>query len=150
MDVIWEQVFHRPAGADLDVDEDLYNGFVGKEDRRLLESLRKETPAKLATARHRSRIRAWPNCCSATAPAISRRPCPKARWSTGKQHRAARFYDGAGGARTIDQFSARSMHLRNGCRRTRRADPGRTVRVRGADRAGALGADRLIHPTLGY
>ncbi len=104
MDVEWEQVFQRPAGDELDVDEDLYNGFVGKDDRRTLDSLRKETPARLATASpsfsdprllellFRYRARNFPETLS------------EGEMEHWEQHRAARFYEGAGGARSIDQF----------------------------------------------
>jgi len=111
MDAIWAEVFYRPAGAPLDVDEDLYNGFVSKDDRRLLDSLRKETPARLAAAAptfsdprlvellFRYRARNFPDSLSEEE---------MEHW---EQHRAARFYDGAGGARSIDQFFGEIDHL---------------------------------------
>ncbi|OEZ92975.1 exodeoxyribonuclease I [Janthinobacterium sp. HH106] len=105
MDAIWAEVFQRPgAAAALDVDEDLYNGFVSNDDRRLLESLRRETPAKLATARpsfaderlqellFRYRARNFPQTLS---------EAESLRW---EQHRAARLFDGDGGARTIEML----------------------------------------------
>ncbi|MET0323536.1 MAG: exodeoxyribonuclease I [Duganella sp.] len=111
MDAEWAQVFQRPAGAPLDVDEDLYNGFVSKDDRRQLETLRKESPARLAVASpsfgdarllellFRYRARNFPETLSETE---------VEQWD---QHRAARFYDGAGGARTIDQYFGEIDHL---------------------------------------
>lgn len=111
MDAIWAEVFYRPAGAPLDVDEDLYNGFVSKDDRRLLDSLRKETPARLAAASpafgdarlgellFRYRARNFPETLSET------------EFEHWEQHRAARFYDGAGGVRSIDQFFGEIDHL---------------------------------------
>jgi hypothetical protein len=42
LSALWEQVFHRPPAEPADVDEDLYGGFVGKEDRRLLDTLRRQ------------------------------------------------------------------------------------------------------------
>jgi exodeoxyribonuclease-1 len=112
MGAIWEQVFQRPGGAEqLDVDEDLYNGFVGKEDRRQLDSLRKESPARLAVASpsftdprlaellFRYRARNFPDTLTESE---------MEHW---EQHRAARFYDGAGGARSIDQFFGEIDHL---------------------------------------
>jgi exodeoxyribonuclease I len=104
MTATWAAVFHRPAAPALDVDEDLYNGFVGTGDRRLLESLRKESPARLATmspvfddARlaellFRYRARNFPGTLSA------------AEMEHWEQHRAARLFDGEGGARTVDQL----------------------------------------------
>jgi len=105
MDAIWAEVFQRPgANVALDVDEDLYNGFVSNDDRRLLESLRRDTPAKLATARpsfaderlqdllFRYRARNFPQTLS---------EAENLRW---EQHRAARLFDGDGGARTIEML----------------------------------------------
>ena len=104
MTVIWEQVFWRPAAEPADVDEDLYGGFVGNGDRRLLEALRREPPAKLATASphfqddrlgellFRYRARNFPQTLSQEE---------LEHW---EQHRAARLYEGAGGARTVDEL----------------------------------------------
>ncbi|OEZ96212.1 exodeoxyribonuclease I [Duganella phyllosphaerae] len=104
LDAEWAQVFHRPLGEPLDVDEDLYNGFISKDDRRTLDSLRKESPARLAVASpsfgdarlaelvFRYRARNYPETLS------------EAEMEQWEQHRAGRFYEGTGGARTIDQF----------------------------------------------
>ena len=105
MDAIWAEVFQRPgANVALDVDEDLYNGFVSNDDRRLLESLRRDTPAKLSTARpsfaderlqellFRYRARNFPQTLS---------EAESLRW---EQHRAARLFDGDGNARTIEML----------------------------------------------
>lgn len=104
MSAIWEQVFWRPASEPADVDEDLYGGFVGNGDKRLLESLRREHPAKLATASphfqddrlgellFRYRARNFPQTLSEEE---------HEHW---EQHRAARLYEGAGGARTVDEL----------------------------------------------
>ena len=102
---LWAEVYQRPAGGEaMDVDEDLYGGFIGNGDRRLLESLRKESPARLAAmtppfddARlpelvFRYRARNFPATLSAQE---------AEHW---EQHRAARLFDGAGGARTVDQL----------------------------------------------
>ena len=52
MSAIWKDVFKRPAAAEpLDVDQDLYGGFVGNEDRRRLNHLRTLSPEELATTR---------------------------------------------------------------------------------------------------
>jgi exodeoxyribonuclease I len=46
---MWPAVMARPGGETaLDVDEDLYGGFVGHEDRRTLNRLRELSPAQLA------------------------------------------------------------------------------------------------------
>jgi exodeoxyribonuclease-1 len=103
---LWAQVYQRPAMAPLDVDEDLYGGFVGKEDRRLLDNLRAMTPEKLAAARpafaderldellFRYRARNFPTTLG------------EAELFSWEQHRAARLFDGAGPARTIEQLFA--------------------------------------------
>ena len=105
MSAIWAQVFQKPAsGTEVDVDEDLYGGFVGNGDRRKLESLRLEKPAALAGLRpsfederlgelfFRYRARNFPQSLSAEE---------AQEW---EDHRAARLFDGAGGARTVDQL----------------------------------------------
>jgi exodeoxyribonuclease-1 len=106
MGAIWDQVYQRPAPDEADVDEDLYGGFVNNGDRRILASLRAETPAKLAAARpsfdderltellFRYRARNFPSTLN---------EAESARW---EEHRAARLFDGAGNARTIEQLSA--------------------------------------------
>ena len=49
---LWSNIFQRPPGATrVDVDEDLYGGFVGNDDRRVLERLRALTPEQLALKR---------------------------------------------------------------------------------------------------
>ena len=52
LDGLWGEVFARPAPAQSpDVDEDLYGGFVGQNDRRTLQRLRALSPEKLADKR---------------------------------------------------------------------------------------------------
>jgi exodeoxyribonuclease-1 len=105
MAAVWAEVFQRPGGADeVDVDEDLYGGFVSNDDRRTLETLRKQTPAQLAAARpsfkddrltellFRYRARNFPDSLSEGE---------AQRW---ERHRAARLFDGASGARTVDML----------------------------------------------
>ena len=111
MSAIWEQVFYRGEAEAADVDEDLYNGFIGREDRRLLDTLRKQSPAQLAKASpafadprlaellFRYRARNFPETLSESE---------MEHW---EQHRAARFYEGAGGARSIDQYFGEIDHL---------------------------------------
>ncbi|HZX28676.1 MAG TPA: exodeoxyribonuclease I, partial [Telluria sp.] len=49
MSATWTQVYQRAhEAAAVDVDEDLYGGFVGNNDKRTLAALRKETPEQLA------------------------------------------------------------------------------------------------------
>ncbi len=102
---LWAQVYHRPGAAEeTDVDEDLYGGFVGKDDRRLLDAMRKESPAKLAMMTppfddqrlgelvFRYRARNFPQTLSEQE---------TEHWEA---HRAARLFDGAAGARTVEQL----------------------------------------------
>ena len=104
MAATWAKVYQRPAAAPADVDEDLYGGFVGNNDRRKLEQLRGDTPEQLAKARpifdderldeilFRYRARNFPDSLG---------DGERRQW---ERHRAARLYDGAGGARSIEQL----------------------------------------------
>ena len=102
---VWAQVLQKPAsGTPVDVDEDLYGGFVSKEDRRQLESIRMQKPAALTGKRVsfederlnelllRYRARNFPETLS------------EEEMQTWEANRAARLFEGAGGARTIDQL----------------------------------------------
>jgi exodeoxyribonuclease-1 len=101
MSAIWAAVFKREGEARLDVDEDLYSGFIGNADRRRLNDLRHSPPEQLARARPafddarltellwRYRARNFPQSLSAEETAC---------WEA---HRAARLLDGASGALTI-------------------------------------------------
>ncbi|HTN65229.1 MAG TPA: exodeoxyribonuclease I, partial [Burkholderiaceae bacterium] len=98
---LWKTVFERPAAAGADVDEDLYGGFVGNGDRRKLSQLRALTPQQLARQTpafddqrlgellFRYRARNFPDTLSVAE---------AQRW---EEHRRARLFDGAGGARTL-------------------------------------------------
>ncbi|MEK8048519.1 exodeoxyribonuclease I [Ideonella margarita] len=102
---IWPDVFERPSsGQTADVDEDLYGGFVGNEDRRRLERLRALDPAdpglalasfddkRLGELFFRWRARNWPEQLSDTE---------AERWNT---LRAQRLHNGSGGGLTLSQF----------------------------------------------
>ncbi len=105
MGAVWDQVYHRPAtGVETDVDEDLYGGFISNNDKRKLESLRADKPERLAQARpsfederlselfFRYRARNFPHTLS---------DAEAEQW---EQHRSARLFDGAAGARSIEQL----------------------------------------------
>jgi exodeoxyribonuclease-1 len=104
MSAIWSEVFERPEGPRLDVDEDLYGGFVSNSDRRRLNDLRAMTTNQLASAHpafedarlpemlFRYRARNFPQTLTDDE---------TARWEA---HRSERLFDGASGARTIEQL----------------------------------------------
>lgn len=101
MSAIWADVFKRDATGPVDVDEDLYGGFISNADRRRLNDLRSSPPEQLAKARPafedtrltellwRYRARNFPD--SLTAEEAS-------AWEA---HRAARLLEGEGGALTL-------------------------------------------------
>ncbi|HSM21785.1 MAG TPA: exodeoxyribonuclease I [Rubrivivax sp.] len=108
LDALWPQVFRRPAETQApDVDEDLYGGFVGNEDRRTLQRLREVNPAQLAAKRpafhdgrleeilFRYRARNFPETLD---------EAEQVRW---RQHRVERLHGGAGGALTLAAFFER-------------------------------------------
>ena len=104
MSGIWPDVFERPEAPTPDVDEDLYGGFVGNADRRRLNDLRAMSPDQLSSAHpafdderlpellFRYRARNFPELLTDEE---------AERWEA---HRAARLFDGAGGARTVEQL----------------------------------------------
>ncbi|MEO7151471.1 MAG: exodeoxyribonuclease I, partial [Burkholderiaceae bacterium] len=96
---LWPTVFERePGDARTDVDEDLYGGMVGNEDRRSLQALRGLDGAALARKRpafvdarldellFRYRARNFPDTLGAEE---------RMQWL---EHCAHRLHDGAGGA----------------------------------------------------
>jgi exodeoxyribonuclease-1 len=107
MTAVWQKVFQREQALEkADVDEDLYGGFVSGGDRRKLESLRAETSQRLGGLRpafedarlselfFRYRARNFPDTLHAE------------EMQTWEEHRAARLFEGACGARTIEQLFA--------------------------------------------
>jgi exodeoxyribonuclease-1 len=107
MAATWQQVFQRDAAtAPVDVDEDLYGGFVSQGDRRRLETLRGHAPQQLAASRpgfedarltdllFRYRARNFPDSLQGEE---------AQSW---EEHRAARLFEGMHGARTVDQLFA--------------------------------------------
>jgi exodeoxyribonuclease-1 len=109
---MWPAVFQRPAiEGPVDVDEDLYGGFVGNDDRRTLQRLRTLTPEQLASKRpafadkrldeifFRYRARNFPQTLS---------DAEQLQW---QEHCAHRLHDGAGGALTLEAFFERIDEL---------------------------------------
>ncbi len=124
---LWPAVFERPKPEQApDVDEDLYGGFVGNEDRRTLQRVRTLSPEQLAAKRpafsdprldellFRYRARNFPATLSEPE---------QAQW---QQHRAHRLHDGAGGGQTLQAFFEQIDVL------------GETADERGQDILGAL------------
>ncbi|MFZ4651898.1 MAG: exodeoxyribonuclease I, partial [Rubrivivax sp.] len=109
---VWPEVYRRPAreGA-VDVDEDLYGGFVPDEDRARLQRLRALPPEELARQRpafrdgrleellFRYRARNFPATLADDE---------RARWL---EHRIARLHEGADGAWTLAAFLERIDEL---------------------------------------
>ena len=106
MSAQWKAVFTRETGEPLDADQDLYGGFVGNEDRRRLERIKRLSPQELALDKTgfddarltelvwRYRARNFP---------MTLNDAEQQRW---EQHRAACLIDGQGGARTAEQMFA--------------------------------------------
>jgi exodeoxyribonuclease-1 len=109
---LWGEVFQRPVAAGpVDVDEDLYGGFLSPDDRRLLNRLRgldaealaervaqgkaAFQDARLTELLFRYRARNFPASLS---------DAEQAQWQA---HCAARLHEGAGGAQTLAQFFER-------------------------------------------
>lgn len=104
---LWPEVYERPPPErPPDVDEDLYGGFVGDEDRRLLQRLRTLAPDDLAARRpafadprldellFRYRARNFPHTLT---------EAEQAQWH---EHRVHRLHEGAGGVQTLEAFFA--------------------------------------------
>jgi exodeoxyribonuclease-1 len=109
---IWPDVFARPAGDQpVDVDEDLYGGFLGPQDRTRLDRLRKASPddpawqtasfddPRLEEVVFRYRARNFPDSLG---------PTERERW---EQLRVARLHEGAGGGLTVARFLERVDEL---------------------------------------
>jgi exodeoxyribonuclease I len=105
---VWPEVFARAQpDAPPDVDEDLYGGFVGNDDRRTLMRLRTCKPEELAAKRpafadprlaellFRYRARNFSQTLT---------DAERQQWQS---HCAHRLHDGAGGAQTLHQFLER-------------------------------------------
>lgn len=112
---MWGDVFQRPEAEQRpDVDEDLYGGFIGNEDRRMLQRLRALSPDKLADKRPafadprldelllRYRARNFPDSLT---------QAETEQWRT---HVAERLCEGAGGALDLHTFEQRLVGLEAG------------------------------------
>lgn len=107
LDALWAEVYRRPPEPARDIDEDLYGGFVGDDDRRTLERLRALRPEQLAERRpafadgrldellFRWRARNFATTLS---------DAERARWH---EHCAARLQGGEGGFPTLAAYLER-------------------------------------------
>jgi exodeoxyribonuclease-1 len=124
---VWPEVYRREAAAaPVDVDEDLYGGFLDDADRSRLERLRALAPAELARQRpvfkdsrleellFRYRARNFPDTLDADE---------RGRW---QQHRHERLHEGRDGGPTLAAFLDRIDEL------------GENADERGQDLLGAL------------
>ncbi|HSI61115.1 MAG TPA: exodeoxyribonuclease I [Ideonella sp.] len=104
---IWPDVFNRPPAAQApDVDEDLYGGFIGPQDRGRLDRLRRLPPTDPAQRRasfddgrleelfFRYRARNFPEALD---------DAEQARWA---QHCAERLHEGSGGGLALADYLA--------------------------------------------
>ncbi|MBL8340565.1 MAG: exodeoxyribonuclease I [Rubrivivax sp.] len=116
LSALWAEVFKRePAAAAPDVDEDLYGGFVGNDDRRLLNRLRQLGADALARQVAEGRVAFHDARLEEVLFRYRARNFPQSlgedeleRWEA---HRAARLHDGAGGGLTLAQFMERIDEL---------------------------------------
>lgn len=107
LSALWQQVYARPeAAAAVDVDEDLYGGFVSRDDRRRLDELRRalkpgsSEPPRLPgfdDARLHELVWRW----RARNRPESLTPDEQRRW---REHCQARLLHGAGGALTLQSY----------------------------------------------
>ena len=114
LNAIWENVFRRDVDIDFDVDQDLYSGFIGNNDRTILQNLIRYSSEQLVQTtpqfqdkrldelvfRYRARN------FSETLTVVETE-----RWN---QLRANRFFGGSGQAITIDDYFAEIDHLSEG------------------------------------
>lgn len=105
---VWREVFQKPqAGVAVDVDQDLYGGFLEAADRRRLNDLKRTSPEdpawrqagfddeRLPELVFRYRARNWPNSLSADE---------QARW---QNHRTQQLLAGVGGGLTLEALFER-------------------------------------------
>ena len=111
MSLIWPAVYARDMEPAPDVEQDLYAGFVGNNDRRRLNDLRRADGDTLARVRghfddprldeilFRYRARNFPQTLD---------DAEQERWLS---HRSACLLDGQGGARTLEQLQSECDQL---------------------------------------
>ena len=115
LDGLWQEVFSRDDTPARDVDEDLYGGFIGNEDRRKLERLRLLDAEKLAAQVDSGRAEFTDPRLAELLFRYRARNFPATlndeegeRWL---QHCAERLHDGVGGTMTLATFFERIDEL---------------------------------------
>ncbi len=114
MSAIWPVVYARPKGPALDVDEDLYGGFVNDRDRRRLNEFRSLSPQAVAHRRvafDDSRLAELVFRYRARNFAHTLSPSEAADWQA---HCAERVLHGQDGARTVAQLQTEIDQLTPG------------------------------------
>jgi exodeoxyribonuclease I len=106
LSALWSEVFKRePPAAAPDVDEDLYGGFVGNDDRRLLNRLRQMSAEALAKQVHEGRVGFADSRLEELLFRYRARNHPASLDDSEREawraHCAARLHEGAGGALTL-------------------------------------------------
>lgn len=111
LDGLWGDVFKRDPLPPLDVDEDLYGGFVGNDDRRALQRVRGMIPEQLAQRAAEGKLHFADERLDEIVFRWRARNFPASlsmdelsRWEA---HRAARLHEGEGGAQTLAAFFER-------------------------------------------
>ncbi len=116
LDGLWGEVYKRESAAETpDVDEDLYGGFIGPEDRRALQRLRSMSPEQLSQRAaegklsfndprldelvFRYRARNWPDSLNASE---------HERWQA---HCVHRLHESTSGGLTVSAFFDRLDQL---------------------------------------
>ncbi len=114
MATVWHEVYRQPASLNTDVDADLYGGFIGNHDRRVLNRLRTLSPEALAQETvsfddhrldellFRYRARNYPHALTEEEFRL---------WQT---HCLARIKDGIDGARSQAELLAEIARLSEG------------------------------------
>ncbi|MDI4631666.1 exodeoxyribonuclease I [Pelomonas sp. V22] len=106
---LWGEVFKRPGdGAPVDVDEDLYGGFIAPDDRRALQRLLALSPEQLADRAAQGKLTFQDERLEELVFRWRARNFPASlsgeeqqRWTS---HCAARLHGGEGGALTLSSF----------------------------------------------
>jgi exodeoxyribonuclease-1 len=111
LDGLWSEVFQREPLPPQDVDEDLYGGFIGNEDRRALQRVRAMSPQQLAERAAQGKLAFQDGRLDelvfrwrARNFADTLSPPEQQRW---QEHRVARLHRGEGGSTTLSQFMER-------------------------------------------